>query len=133
MKNQALITYVVLFLSGIMVVLMLYIGGRIIIENMLKTNWFSAKHMAESLEGIITVFSSSTYDVFYITKLPNEDCKIKISKNEINVTFKSSKYSEKINLPSYISVNETEINCPGPIIIQKKGNEIIFESKYFET
>ena len=127
MKSQALITYVVLFLSGIMVILMLYIGGSVIIDNILKTNWFNAKYMAESLEGIITVFASSTYDIYYAPKLPNKDCKIVISENRINVTYKGSEYSEEIVLPSYFSLQKNEIYCDEKILIVKKGDNITFE------
>jgi len=115
MKLSAFITYLILFFSILIVLILMIFGWNVIVFYLLKKDWFNSKLAAESLSSILNGIFSSTYNVSLFLVIP-KDYEIIFYEENVTVKVGDSYFSSKIFKPSYIKI----VNSP----IVKKCSEI---------
>lgn len=129
MKSSAFITYLILFFSGIFVVIMVYFSVNILFINIVKKNYIISKQSAEFFANVLSSVSSSSSNLSIILTLPPSEMKIYFFENNVTVYIKNEKYSEVYFKPSYIVLdvkNPITANkqFPSKIIISKVNDKI---------
>jgi len=125
MKGSSFITYLLLFFSGIFVVIMIYFAINILIINIVKSNYIASKRSAEFFANTLNSLFSSTANVSLIIILPKIDAKFYFYEDRVIAEIGKDVYSEKIFKPNYISLKVKN----NPIVVRKEFQTQIFITK----
>jgi len=125
MKGSSFITYLILFFSGIFIVIMIYFAINILIINIVKSNYIASKHSAEFFANTLNSLFSSTANVSLIVTLPKINAKFYFFEDNVTVKIGNDVYSEKIFKPDYIELKVKN----NPITARKEFQTQIFITK----
>ncbi len=122
-----LLTYLLQFFSGVIIVAIILMSSTIITYHVFKRNWINSKLQAETLSSIISTLSSSSFN--YTLKIyVGRECNIQLKNYFLNCSIESETYSIKPIIPSYIVLNDSQSYCYDKfLVIKKEGDKIWLE------
>lgn len=124
MKSSAFITYLILFFSGIFVVIMIYFAVNILIINIVKGNYITSKYSAEFFASVLNSLFSSTTNISIVITIPKTEASFYFYEENVTVKIGNDVYSEKIFKPNYIV-----LKVKNPIIANKNFQTQILINK----
>lgn len=90
---------------------------------MFNKNYIDSKLAGEVLASAVSSVSSSSFDI--TLEMPvQQEYKIDVKGNVINVSVGSDSYSSEIILPYYIKLNEKSFSSVGSLVITKTNDEV---------
>jgi len=128
MKSSAFTTYLILFFSGIFVVIIVYFAINILMIEIFKSNYLASKQSAKVLANILNSVFSSTANVTIMIVFPKTEGKIFFYEDNVTVIIGNDVYSEKIFKPTYIVLEVTPITLsktvPISLVIEKINDKV---------
>jgi hypothetical protein len=122
-----LLTYLLQFFSGIIIVAIILMSSTVISYHIFQKNWINSKLQSEVLTSIISSLSSSSLDYNVAIRVGGE-CNVSISGGSLISKIGNDEYTTKILAPEYIQLKDSKSFCRnGLLYIHKKGDEIWLE------
>jgi len=120
-----LLTYLLQFFSGVIIVAIILMSSTIISYHVFKKNWINSKLEGETISSIISAISSSSFN--YTLKIyVGKECNIQLKNYFLNCKVGNETYSIKPIIPSYIVLNDSQSYCNDNFLVIKKRDDVIW-------